>query len=89
MDRCSSCNTPAPWCWLGSTGRCAWLAQSHWAAHNAARSPIGPSPAPAAQAEATADPAEAARLRRAGKKRVDKGCGTCHGKPVPPADPPT
>jgi mono/diheme cytochrome c family protein len=36
-----------------------------------------------------ADPAEAARLRRAGKPRVEKGCGVCHGKVSPPADPPT
>jgi hypothetical protein len=52
MERCQGCNTPGPWCWLASTGRCAWLAQRDergvaiWAAHNVARSLIGPAPDP-------------------------------------------
>jgi cytochrome c5 len=89
VKRCSSCNTPAPWCWLASLGRCDRLTDPDQARHNAARSLIGPQPAPAAQAEATTDPTEAARLRRAGKPRVEKGCGVCHGKAAPPAEPPT
>lgn len=46
MEHCPGCNVPgSAWCYLGSLGRCAWLAAPHWAAHNAARSPRGPGPA--------------------------------------------
>lgn len=82
MDRCADCNAVAPWCWLGSLGRCDQLAEPHWARHNAARSPLGPPPTAPPETVATPeDPAEAARLRRAAKPRVSKGCGECHGKP--------
>lgn len=34
------------------------------------------------------DPAEAARLRRAAKRRVPLGCKACHTPPGPPGSPP-
>lgn len=88
MDKCSACNTPAPWCWLRSIGRCDRLAEPDQARHNEARSPIGPTTPPPADLPPI-DPAEAARIRRAGKPHVPLGCGPCHGKPAdPPPDSP-